>query len=244
MLLRHSAPCHKETGALRREKKEMKMTDFAALENALGYHFQDEKQLRLALTHPSMGGKHNQRLEFLGDAVLEMCVSEKIYEMHPEMQEGPMTQLRQKLVREEKLAEAARSIRLGDHLLMDKSCEASGGRKNPSVLCDAFEAVLAAVYLDGGMEEARRIVLQLIGDCSDQGVNDAKSALQEYLQARGKPFPVYETIGESGPPHERVFTVSVLIEGRETAQGKGTSKKRAEQMAAGAALKIIMGSGE
>lgn len=220
------------------------MTDLTALENALQYHFRDRAKLELALTHPSMGGWHNQRLEFLGDAVLEMCVSERIYAMHPEMQEGAMTQLRQKLVREEKLAEAARAIQLGDYLLMSKGGEVSGGRKNPSVLCDTFEAVLAAVYLDGGMAAAQKIVLRLIGDCSETGVNDPKSALQEYLQANGRPFPAYETIGESGPPHARVFTVAVLIEGRETARGQGTSKKRAEQMAAERALKIIKGSGE
>lgn len=220
------------------------MADIAQLEQALRYHFRDPALLSLALTHPSKGPKHNQRLEFLGDAVLEMCVSEKIYAMHPEMQEGEMTRLRQKLVREEKLAEAARGIRLGDHLLMDKSCEMSGGRRNPSVLCDAFEAVLAAVYLDGGMEEARKMVLLFIGDCSDQGINDPKSALQEYLQAKGLPFPVYETVDESGPPHERVFTAAVFIEGKEAARGKGTSKKRAEQLAAGTALKMMIGSGE
>ena len=220
------------------------MTNITQLEQALRYHFRDPALLTLALTHPSKAPKHNQRLEFLGDAVLEMCVSEKIYAMHPEMQEGEMTRLRQKLVREERLAEAARGIRLGDHLLMDKSCELSGGRQNPSVLCDAFEAVLAAVYLDGGMEEARKMVLLFIGDCSDQGVTDAKSALQEYLQAKGLPFPVYETMDESGPPHERVFTAAVFIEGKETARGKGTSKKRAEQLAAGTALKMMIGSGE
>ena len=220
------------------------MADIAQLEQALRYRFRDQRLLTQALTHPSKGAQHNQRMEFLGDAVLEMCVSEKIYEMHPEMQEGEMTRLRQKLVREEKLAEAARSMHLGAQLYMDKSCELSGGRQNPSVLCDAFEAVLAAVYLDGGMEEARKIVLRFIGDCSDQGVTDAKSALQEYLQAHGMPVPAYETVEESGPPHERIFTVKVLIEGKETTRGKGTSKKRAEQLAAGAALKIMTGSGE
>lgn len=220
------------------------MADIAQLEQALRYRFRDQRLLTQALTHPSKGAQHNQRMEFLGDAVLEMCVSEKIYEMHPEMQEGEMTRLRQKLVREEKLAEAARSIRLGEQILMDKSCELSGGRQNPSVLSDAFEAVLAAVFLDGGMEEARRVVLLFIGDCSDQGVTDPKSALQEYLQARGIAFPVYVTVEESGPPHERIFTAAVMIEGKEAARGKGTSKKRAEQIAAGAALQMMIGSGE
>ena len=220
------------------------MADLSALQTAIGYAFRRPSLLRQALTHPSLGHQHNQRLEFLGDAVLELCVSEQIYARHPEMQEGAMTRLRQKLVREEKLAEAAREIRLGEALLMDKSCVITGGRDNPSVLCDAFEAVLAAVYLDGGLEAARGVVLRLIGDCSETGESDAKSALQELLQGHGRPMPAYETVGEDGPPHERVFTAAVLIEGREIARGQGTSKKRAEQEAARAALQKIIRSGE
>lgn len=220
------------------------MTDLAALETAIGHAFGTRRLLQQALTHPSMGHHHNQRLEYLGDAVLELCVSEKIYEKHPEMQEGAMTRLRQKLVREEKLAEAAREIRLGELLVMDRSCEISGGRENPSVLCDAFEAVLAAVYLDGGLDAAREMVIRLIGDCSETGENDAKSALQEYLQGKGHPMPSYDTLGEEGPPHDRIFTAAVYIGDREIAQGKGTSKKRAEQEAAAAALSIIKRSGE
>ncbi|MBQ9264851.1 MAG: ribonuclease III [Clostridia bacterium] len=220
------------------------MSDYTALQAAVGYQFRDLSLLKLALTHPSFSAKHNQRLEFLGDAVLELCVSEKIYEKHPEMHEGAMTQLRQKLVREEKLADVARKIHLGEALLMDKSCALTGGRQNPSVLCDAFEAVLAAVYLDGGFEAARAMVALLIGDCSETGENDNKSALQEYLQARGQEMPAYQTVGEEGPPHDRVFTAAVLIDGREIARGSGKSKKRAEQEAAGAALKMIKRSGE
>ena len=220
------------------------MVDLSQLEHAISYRFADKRLLSVALTHPSAGPENNQRLEYLGDAVLELCVSEKIYAMHPEMHEGAMTQLRQKLVREERLAQAARQIALGEALMMDRSCEATGGRKNPSVLCDAFEAVLAAVYLDGGLEAARAMVLRLIGDCSDQGVNDAKSALQEYLQGRGRPMPVYETIAEEGPPHERIFTVVVRIDGTATGRGAGTSKKRAEQEAAKSALDYLSRSGE
>lgn len=220
------------------------MADLDVLQRELGYSFCTSSLLKQALTHPSMGKNHNQRLEFLGDAVLEMCVSEKIFEKHPEMQEGAMTQLRQKLVREEKLAQAAEKISLGTYLLMDKSCQNNGGRKNPSVLCDAFEAVLAAIFLDGGIDEARKAVERLIGDCSETGENDAKSALQEYLQGRGQPMPAYQTVGEAGPPHCRIFTVAVLVEGKEAARGSGTSKKRAEQEAARMALQMMTGSGE
>lgn len=220
------------------------MAELKALEKSIGHTFKKPALLRQALTHPSMGHDHNQRLEYLGDAVLELCVSEKIYEKHPEMHEGAMTRLRQKLVREEKLAEAASQIHLGALLVMDRSCEISGGRENPSVLCDAFEAVLAAVYLDGGLDAAREMVRRLIGDCTETGETDPKSALQEYLQQKGYDMPAYATLGEDGPPHDRVFTAAVMIEGREIAQGKGTSKKRAEQEAASAALSIIKRSGE
>ena len=220
------------------------MSDLKALQRAIGYQFKKTALLKQALTHPSLGHDHNQRLEFLGDAVLELCVSEKIYANHPEMHEGAMTRLRQKLVREEKLAEAAASVSLGELLNMDRSCEISGGRTNPSVLCDTFEAVLAAVYLDGGLDAARAMVHKLIGDCTETGETDAKSALQEYVQSKGLPNPTYETLGEEGPPHDRVFTAAVLIDGKPTAQGKGTSKKRAEQEAAAAALNMMKGSGE
>ncbi len=228
----------------KQREDEKNMSGIKALEAAVGHTFRAPALLRQALTHPSMGHEHNQRLEYLGDAVLELCVSEKIYEKHPEMQEGAMTRLRQKLVREEKLADAARQIHLGELLVMDKSCVTAGGRDNPSVLCDTFEAVLAAVYLDGGQDAAREMVRRLIGDCAESGENDAKSALQEYLQGKGYAMPVYTTLEEEGPPHDRVFTAAVLIEGKRTATGKGTSKKRAEQEAAAQALKIIKGSGE
>ena len=220
------------------------MSDLKALQRAIGYQFKKTALLKQALTHPSLGHDHNQRLEFLGDAVLELCVSEKIYANHPEMHEGAMTRLRQKLVREEKLAEAAAYVSLGELLNMDRSCEISGGRTNPSVLCDTFEAVLAAVYLDGGLDAARAMVLRLIGDCTETGETDAKSALQEYVQSKGLPNPTYETLGEEGPPHDRVFTAAVLIDGKPTAKGRGTSKKRAEQEAAAAALNMMKGSGE
>lgn len=220
------------------------MTELARLENTLGYAFKNPQFLLTALTHPSMGGEHNQRLEFLGDAVLEMCVSEKIYHAHPEMKEGAMTRLRQKLVREGKLADAARKMGLGQYLLMDRGCEAGGGRENPSVLCDAFEAVLAAVYLDGGMAPAEKMVTRFIGDCTEKDEMDAKSALQEYLQGKKRPLPEYQVVGEEGLPHERVFTVSVVLCGQEIARGSGTSKKRAEQNAAMAALQMIKHLGE
>ncbi len=220
------------------------MMELEKLEQVLHYTFQNKKLLKTALTHPSMGGEHNQRMEFLGDAVLEMCVSEKIFEMHPEMKEGAMTRLRQKLVREGRLAEVASRMGLGLHLKMDRGCEAGGGRENPSVLCDTFEAVLAAVYLDGGMEKARDMVMRFIGDCTETSEMDAKSKLQEYLQGKKLPLPEYRVVQEEGMPHERVFTISVYLEQKEIALGSGTSKKRAEQDAAQKALQKIKHLGE
>jgi len=134
-------------------------------------------------------------------------------------------------------------VRMGEALMMDRSCMISGGRTNPSVLCDTFEAVLAAVYLDGGLDAARAMVHRLIGDCTETGETDPKSALQEFLQGKGHPMPAYQILSEEGPPHDRVFTAAVTVDGQEIAQGKGTSKKRAEQEAASAALNLIR-SGE
>jgi ribonuclease-3 len=211
---------------------------------ALGYRFRDPALLRRALTHPSVGREDNQRLEFLGDAVLQFIMSDRLYRDYPEDREGGLTHLRALLVCESALSQVAEGLRLGEALIMDRGEELTGGRSKPSVLCDAMEAVLAAVYLDGGLDAARSVVLRLLGDCSQTGVNDAKSALQEYLQGEGRDMPAYATVGEAGPPHERVFTAAVLIAGKQAAIGKGTSKKRAEQEAASAALNTMKGSGE
>ena len=217
------------------------MEGLETLEKAIGYTFRDKSLLHLALTHPSAAHIHNQRMEFLGDAVLELCVSEKIYEMHPELQEGGMTQLRQKLVREERLAKVAKDTFMGEYLIVGHGFDSSDTKNKPSVLCDTFEAVLAAVYLDGGMDAAKAMVLRLIGDCSESCENDAKSALQEYLQGQGRPTPKYEEVSVSGPAHNRLFTMAVVLDGVQLATGDGTRKQKAEQEAARKALQILMG---
>ena len=154
-----------------------------------------------------------------------------------------MTQLRQKLVREERLAEAAQSVDLGKHLIMDWGCESTGGRENPSVLCDAFEAVLAAVYLDGGMEAAREVVERCWPgeDEVSRPMQDSKGQLQEALQKNGGETPTYRIIGESGPPHAPVFEAAVYRGGEQLATGTGKTKKQAEQAAAVRALAVING---
>lgn len=211
------------------------------LEADLGYRFRQQAYLRLALTHPSFGAENNQRLEFLGDAVLQLAMSDIVFRAHPEKEEGGMTFLRARMVREETLCGVAQRLRLGQYLRMDHGCEMTGGRTRPAVLADAMEAVLAAIYLDGGFEAAAAAVRALWPREQDVPlpVTDNKTALQELLQAHGLPSPEYQTVAEEGPAHLRVFTVAVYAEGREAGRGTGNSKKRAEQEAAGAALAAL-----
>jgi len=215
--------------------------DLSKLENALGYHFQRPALLRLALTHPSCGAENNQRLEFLGDAVLQLSMSDIVFRAHPEQEEGGMTFLRARMVREETLCAVARHLSLGQYMRMDHGCELSGGRDRPAVLADAMEAVLAAIYLDGGFEPAARVVRTLWPKEQEVAmpVTDNKTALQEYLQAKGFPSPEYRTIAEEGPAHLKVFTEAVYNQGQEIGRGSGGSKKKAEQAAAGVALEAL-----
>lgn len=210
-----------------------------ALMEALGYQFRNPQLLRQALTHPSMGKQDNQRLEFLGDAVLQYIMSDLLYQSHPEDQEGALTHLRALLVCEAALSQVARSLHVGEALLMDKGEEMTGGREKPSVLCDAMEAILAAVYLDGGLEPARQIVQRHWPKPEDvhRPMQDSKGALQERLQKDGGEAPTYEIIEQSGPPHNRLFVAAVYRHGKQLAQGTGKTKKQAEQAAALAALK-------
>lgn len=215
--------------------------DLNNLETALGYRFERRELLLLALTHPSFGPQNNQRLEFLGDAVLQLAMSHIVYHDHPDTEEGGMTFLRARMVREETLCTVAGRLDLGRYLRMDHGCDMTGGRKRPAVLADAMEAVLAAVYLDGGFENAFKVVKSLwpAENEVDMPVTDNKTALQEVLQARGLPSPEYRTLAEDGPAHMRVFTVAVYSCGNEAGRGTGNSKKKAEQAAAGVALRSI-----
>ena len=205
----------------------------------LGYRFHDPALLMQALTHPSCGPKDNQRLEFLGDAVLQYLMSDILYASHPQDQEGGLTHLRALLVCEAALSQVAKSLHIGEALMMDHGEELTGGREKPSVLCDAMESVLAAVYLDGGLEEARKIILKFWPRPEDvhRPMQDSKGALQELLQKDGGEAPTYEIIGQSGPPHDRRFTAAVYRCGAFLAQGEGRTKKQAEQAAALNALK-------
>jgi len=211
------------------------------LMNALGYQFKNPALLRQALTHPSMGAQDNQRLEFLGDAVLQYLMSDILYATHPADQEGKLTHQRALLVCEAALSQVARSLHVGDALMMDKGEELTGGRDKPSVLCDAMEAILAAIYLDGGLEEARKIILRHWPKPEDvqRPMQDSKGALQEHLQKDGGDAPTYAIISQDGPPHNRTFEAAVYRYGVELARGCGRTKKQAEQAAALAALENI-----
>jgi ribonuclease-3 len=208
---------------------------------ALGYTFRDEALLRRALTHPSVGRNDNQRLEFLGDAVLQYLMSDALYMAHPDEREGALTHRRAPLVCEAALSPIAKKLGLGEALIMDKGEELTGGRDKPSVLCDTMEAVLAAVYLDGGMEAARGVVERCWPreDEVSRPLQDAKGALQETLQKDGGESPTYEITGQSGPPHAPVFRAAVRWNGKALAEGEGRTKKQAEQDAALSALRAL-----
>ena len=213
------------------------------LMNNLGYQFKDPALLKRALTHPSMGAEDNQRLEFLGDAVLQYVMSDILYKTHPKDREGQLTHLRALLVCEAALSQVARSLHVGEALLMDKGEALTGGRDKPSVLCDAMEAILAAAYLDGGLDAARGIVLRHWPKPEEvhRPMQDSKGALQEHLQKDGGDAPTYQILAQDGPPHDRTFEAAVYRYGIELARGSGKTKKQAEQAAALAALEMLTG---
>ena len=218
--------------------------NMSVLEDRLGHRFRDRKLLETALTHPSFGGDHHvphyQRLEFLGDAVLELAVSRYLYFELPEVDEGKLTRIRAALVREESLNRAARRIGLGEFIRLSVGEERSGGREKPSILSDVMEAVLAAVYLDAGFDEAVRIIDMVLGEELRPEVLkdhlDAKSRLQELMQREGR-MPSYDYLSMEGPPHAPVFSYRVMDGEQELGRGSGTSKQNAQQAAARDALK-------
>ena len=223
------------------------MSDLAALQNRLGYKFRNENLLRLALTHPSIAHEsgvataHNQRLEFLGDAVLQLVLTQELYEQFPSFDEGLLTKARAKLVNRSTLAEHARTLDLGAHLILSRGEETSGGRERASALADAFESLLGAIFLDGVFETARAFIIrELAADFStlaeSSGIENPKGELQELLQSRSPNAPEYQTVSVTGPDHDRVFECTVQHEGVELAHGRGKSKKAAESEAALAAL--------
>lgn len=226
------------------------MPEFSELQARLGFRFRDEALLRLALTHPSVAHEsgaataHNQRLEFLGDAVLQLVLTQKLYEQFPDSDEGPLTKARARLVNRRSLAERARVLGLGAHLILGRGEETHGGRERSSALADAFEALLGAIFLDGGFDAAREFILREFGGAFDvvstlPTIDNPKGELQELLQARSPESPEYRVISATGPDHDRVFECTVHHGGMELARGSGKSKKAAESDAALAALKKL-----
>ena len=220
------------------------------LEQRLGYAFQNRACLETALTHSSFAnerhGVHsNERLEFLGDSVLGFCAAKTICRLYPEMPEGEMTRLRAELVCEASLHQVASALDLGPYLRLGRNEECNGGRRRVSILADCVEAIIAAMYLDGGLEPAERFIEERILKDVRAGHRpvrtDYKTQLQELLQKKGGAAPVYSIIRESGPDHNKSFTACVLLHDGATAQGSGKSKKEAEQNAAKAALQTLQG---
>ena len=223
----------------------MQIGKYEHLEQRIGYHFRDRALLKLALTHSSFANeaysrkkKNNERLEFLGDAVLELTISEYLYKQYPEHMEGKLTKLRSSLVCEHTLAICARDIDLGSYLLLSKGENLMGGRERDSILSDAFEALIGAIYLDGGLEEVRVFITKnLLKDVEDKALfYDAKTILQEKVQSMNHAKLTYRLTGEKGPDHNKEFFVDALINDEPVGSGRGSSKKNAEQIAAYQAL--------
>ncbi len=218
-----------------------------SLEQKLQYTFSDRSLLETALTHTSFvkgdgrRAEHNERMEFLGDAVLELIVSERLYRIRPVLREGEMTRMRARLVCEGALFSAANALGIPELLRLGHGEEVTGGRTKPSVVSDAMEAVIGAIFLDGGMEQAKRVVLNSVirlletahVDSSDK---DYKTRLQEYVQKDHKGQLTYMLAGTEGPEHSKRFTMRVLLSGRDLGEGSGSTKQSAGQAAAKAAL--------
>jgi ribonuclease-3 len=220
---------------------------YEELQKKLGYTFRDLELLKLALTHPSVAHElgtpmqTNQRLEFLGDAVLQLVLTRELYEKFPAFDEGPLTKARAKLVNRQTLAEHGVVVNLGAHLMLSRGEDTHGGRNRPSALADAYEALVGAVFLDGGFEAAREFILrEFSGDLGGLTVipimENPKGELQELLQAVSAEAPQYHVISATGPDHDRMFECIVQHGGVELARGRGKSKKAAESEAALAAL--------
>jgi ribonuclease-3 len=223
------------------------MSALGELQQRIGHSFRDASLLELALTHPSLGSapgasvRDNQRLEFLGDAVLQMVLTDELFRRYSAASEGPLTTARAHLVNRRTLAERARALGLGEHLRLGRGEESSGGRQRASALADAYEAVLGAIYLDGGLAAAHGVILghyrdQLGGLAVLPNLDNPKGELQERLQAVSNEAPEYRLESATGPDHDRRFECVVIHRGAELGRGRGKSKKAAESEAALAAL--------
>ncbi|MBE7041038.1 MAG: ribonuclease III [Ruminococcaceae bacterium] len=227
------------------------MNQLKEFEEIIGYRFTEQALLKTALTHSSYANEnrsknilYNERLEFLGDSVLSLVVSNYLFENYKNLPEGDLTKVRASIVCERSLQECATNIELGKFLILGKGEELSGGRTRASILADAFEALIAAIYLDGGIDVTREWLLGQLYDTillavKGKTFTDYKTAFQEKVQKSGFAEIGYEVVGESGPDHCKVFYVNVTVDGALMGQGEGSSKKNAEQMAARSALEKL-----
>ncbi len=221
------------------------MSRLSALEKRLGHQFADPRLLEQALTHRSRGADNNERLEFLGDGVLGCAMADELYARFPQLSEGKLTRLRASLVREEALAEVAKTLGLGEFLRLGEGELAAGPEPRPSILADALEALLGAVFLDAGYDAARKTVLAAFGPLierldPERPAKDAKTRLQEVLQAKHRRLPQYEVVAVTGEAHRQAFVVECSVAELDlTAKGSGTSRQRAEQQAAKAMLEKL-----
>ena len=226
--------------------------EFETLQGAISYRFRDRGLLEHAMTHTSRanedvsgGVTDNESLEFLGDAVLGFVVADLLFREFPECDEGEKSKMKAMLVSTSTLAHVAERLQLGDHLLLGRGEEKTGGRRKQALLADGCEALIAAMYLDGGIEQARAFVVRELGGLLDDmrrdGIagQDYKSALQELVQAGNRPLPEYRVVGTLGPDHQKLFDVEVVVAGEALARATGPSKKEAEQEAARLALRLL-----
>ena len=227
----------------------MSTRDLSILEEKLGYKFKNRKYLEIGMTHSSFANEtkehvpYNERQEFLGDAVLSIIVSDYIFENYTKLPEGELTKLRASLVCEKSLCGFATELELGSFLRLGHGEELMGGRERPSILADAFEAMLAAIYLDGGIEPATKVVLGFVKKALEHVENvpfkDYKTLLQEIIQKNPEERLTYALVGESGPDHDKRFEVDVMLNSNVIGHGIGKSKKAAEQIAAKEALELM-----
>jgi ribonuclease-3 len=221
------------------------MAATAALQQALGHDFSDPGLLAMALTHRSAGSRNNERLEFLGDSIINHIVADALYQRFPRAREGEMSRMRASLVKGDTLAEIARELQLGDHLLLGPGERKSGGYRRSSILADTLEALAGAILLDAGFERCRDCVLGWFKPRLDQlstgaADKDAKTRLQEYLQGRGSPLPEYELVAVAGDDHDQQFSVACRLSRPQlVAEGSGKSRRKAEQAAAQDALQRL-----
>ncbi len=211
----------------------------------LGHRFGDQELLRQALTHRSSGANHNERLEFLGDAVLDLVISEHLYARFKTANEGDLSRLRAQLVQQNTLASVARELSLADHLRLGRGEASTGGANRDSILADTLEAIIGAIYLDAGLPGARACILRWFAHSltelpARKKYKDPKTRLQEYVQALGRGLPQYEIVDVSGEPHKQSFTIRCTVAGLSTpVQGVGLSRRKAEQLAAAQALRLL-----